>query len=195
MYEEMDQLATSRCNSRIQTDFCTLQAIQERTAAMVAAEMRSEAVVVTRLLELINSAQGGGHPHRAIHAAIARGGLPIAWNNYRSALQRARRASRAEAPAAPASPRADAASGGVVVVPVGLSAPRAEPVVATAMDVGLGQAEACLPSPAFTGPSNTVELMDALRRARQVSTSTDFARIAREQLRAREKELKRKGMQ
>lgn len=135
--------------------------LEHRTTELVAQRLRSEAVVIAHLAQLIDQAVRFGHSHRAIHAALQAGGLTAGWNTYRVSLRRARTAQRAGTPP----PGAHAPGLSPQPVP-GLSRPAHEAAAAPA------------PGSAATG----TEFAAALRRA-QRNAERDYGQLARDHLR------------
>lgn len=142
-----------------------LDLIRQRTALLVAQRLRSDAIVIARLADLIQEAVRLGHPHRDIHGAVTAGGLVTRWNTYRVSLRRARRALRTAHPAP-------------VTGPANLIAERLEGPSFR------GEAAPAPPTAGSETTSSTAEVLEALQRARHTA-SKDYGRIAREQLRQR----------
>ena len=74
-----------------------LDLVQQRTESLVAENLRSSSIVISRLRELIAEANRMGHSHSAIHARLQAGGLRTSWNNYRVSLVRARKSATGNA--------------------------------------------------------------------------------------------------
>jgi hypothetical protein len=144
-------------------DTGTLDRVRQRTAELVSQRLRSDAVVIARLIDLIHEAVALGHSHRSIHEAITSGGLATSWTNYRISLGRVRKARRAERPTEPLSAN---------------PLPRTEPFAPMKE------------MPGREATSSTIEVVEALRRARQTARK-DYARIAREKLREDRREQSR----
>lgn len=138
-----------------------IQLLERQTADLVAQRLRSDAVVVAHLAELIDQAVGFGHPHRAIHEALRAGGLGANWNSYRVALRRARKARRAGTPP----PGAHA-----------LDALAEHPRMLTSA------AAVIAPTAAPSSPASGTEFAAALRRA-QRNAERDYGHLARDHLR------------
>jgi len=155
-----------------------LAALQQRTAELVAQRLRSEAAVIARLKELIQEAVRLGHSHRSIHEAITIGGLAASWTNYRVSLGRARARHDARRAGSPPQPGPDVSAQGAAH-----SAISAEALVAAPSPLDPGTRDESALPPA----SLNVEVLDALRRARQTA-SKDYSRIALERHRQRSRQ-------
>ncbi|WP_038213366.1 hypothetical protein [Xenophilus azovorans] len=143
-----------------------LDLIRQRTALLVAQQLRSHALVIARLADLIQQAVRWGHPHRAIHDAMTAGGLAVSWNTYRVSLRRARsRDGKTQTDPAAGAPSGAARLSGAPQVEVCALRAAPEPVQGS-------------------GTSSTTDMLAALERAR-VTASKDYARIAREDYRRR----------
>jgi hypothetical protein len=169
-----------------------------RTAELVAQRLRSDAVVIARLADLIQDAVQLGHSHRSIHEAMATGGLAANWNTYRVSLRRVRKARRtvpvtattAQTPNEPTSFAAPNISVGATLrrddhspAPTQL----AEPVEQISLtDVTSFMKD----TPGVKATSLTIEIMEALRRARQTAQK-DYAQIAREKHREEQRREQR----
>ncbi|WP_157007702.1 hypothetical protein [Xenophilus azovorans] len=134
-----------------------LDLVQQRAESLVAENLRSSSIAISRLRELIAEANRLGHSHSAIHARLQAGGLRTSWNNYRVSLVRARKtatgiADRGAGTAAPPKPVSTAE----VINPVGQNA-----FVAAAP------------------PLSPTRVLDALAGAKQVA-SRDYAQVARD---------------
>lgn len=68
--------------------------IEVQARELVGQQLRSKAMVVARLLPLINSANQLGHSHSAIHATLVKAGLDTTLKNYDTYLSRARARAR-----------------------------------------------------------------------------------------------------
>ena len=139
------------------TNEITLELIASRAGLLAAQRLRSSAVAVARLRELIEEAHWLGHSHCAIHGALVSGGLGIGWNNYRVALARARKAGRTF----------DAEQLSLDSPPFPLPPPSPAP----------RQRPSLLSTVGSTADSCATPVLDALRRARDTS-SRDYARVA-----------------
>lgn len=69
-----------------------LASIREQTRQLVAQNLRSKAVVIARLYDLIATAQKLGHKHESIYAMVVAGGLETSEKNYQVSLYRTRQA-------------------------------------------------------------------------------------------------------
>jgi len=67
-----------------------LDAIEEQTRTLVGLHLRSNAVVVARLYDLITEANQAGFTHKSIHARIVAGGMDITQGIYATYLHRAK---------------------------------------------------------------------------------------------------------
>ena len=153
------------------TDEITLELVAARARVIAAQHLRSRAVAVARLRQLIDAAHGLGHSHGAIHAALVAAGLTMGWNNYRVALARARKAGRAF------DARAVGAAGSVAEH--GDADPRGNPLLSRSPSL-LPPLRPSWPSAAGpTAAAGATPVLDALRRARDTS-SRDYARVARD---------------
>ena len=153
------------------TDEITLELVSARARLMAAQHLRSRAVAVARLRELIDAAHGLGHSHGAIHAALVAGGLTMGWNNYRVALARARKAGRTF------DARAVGATGSVAED--GDADPRPNSLLSRSPSLP-PPLRPSWPSPAgSTAAAGATPVLDALRRARDTS-SRDYTRVARD---------------
>jgi hypothetical protein len=65
-----------------------LDRVLQRTRGLVAENLRSTSLVISRMRELIVEAHRLGHSHKDIHACMEAGGLQTSWNNYKSCLVR-----------------------------------------------------------------------------------------------------------
>ncbi len=172
-----------------------IEVLRCRTAELVAQCLRSDAVVIARLADLIQDALQLGHSHRSIHEAMAAGGLAANWNTYRVSLRRVRKARRSVPVTALAAPPARD--------PSSFASP-STPVVATMRRDGRSPANAepveqiprtevtpfMKDTPGVEATSSTIEVMEALRRARQ-SAQKDYAHIAREKHREEQRREQR----
>ncbi len=131
-----------------------LNRIQQRTRGLVAEDLRSTSIVVSRMRELIADAHGLGHRHRDILAAMKAGGLQATWNTYKSCLLRMKKNSVVR-PGASASAPTVRASGE-------LQAAGTAQAPGTAVD-----------------PRCATHVLDALAEAKQMA-SRDYAQIARD---------------
>lgn len=134
-----------------------LDLVQQRTESLVAENLRSSAIVITRLQELIAEANRMGHSHSAIHARLQAGGLLTSWNNYRVSLVRARKRATGFAE--------QGAAAAALPEPV----PTAKVTDPAGRDALV--AEGPTPSP--------TRVLDALAGAKQVA-SRDYAQVARD---------------
>lgn len=139
------------------TNEITLELIAAQARRLAAQHLRSSAVAVARLRELIEEAHRLGHSHCAIHGALVSGGLDIGWNNYRVALARARKAGRTF----------DAEHLSLDSPPLPMPPPSPAP----------RQRPSPLSTVGSTADSCATPVLDALRRARDTS-SRDYARVA-----------------
>lgn len=71
-----------------------LTKIETEARNLVAQQLRSKAVVVARLLDLINQANHLGHTHESIHARTVAAGLDTSLKDYATYLYRARARAR-----------------------------------------------------------------------------------------------------
>lgn len=69
-----------------------LDHIEDQTKTLLREKLRSKAVVISRLSDLINEANDLGHPHTQIHARIVAAGLDTSLKNYQTYLYRANKA-------------------------------------------------------------------------------------------------------
>ena len=138
-----------------------LDLIQQRTAHLVALQLRSASVVIAHLAETIEQAVQFGHPHRRVHEAVNAGGLVISWNSYRVSLRRARKARRQPSRATRAVQPAERPAAPTGAAPLLPEAAR---------------------SHALAGVSSNADVLAALEHARRTATK-DYARIAREKYR------------
>lgn len=138
-----------------------IELLEHRTAELVAQRLRSEAVVIAHLAEMIDQAVRFGHSHRAIHGALQAGGLSAGWNTYRVSLRRARTAHRAGTP------------------PPGAHAPARSPQPASGLSRPADEAAA---PPAPGSAATGTEFAAALRRA-QRNAERDYGQLARDHLR------------
>jgi hypothetical protein len=134
-----------------------LDLVQQRTESLVAENLRSSSIVISRLRELIAEANRMGHSHSAIHARLQAGGLLTSWNNYRVSLVRARKG---------ASGIAERGAGTAA-----LSKP--VPTAEATNPAGRNALVAAVPTPSPT------RVLDALAGAKQVA-SRDYAQVARD---------------
>jgi hypothetical protein len=141
------------------TNEITLELLAVQARGLAAQHLRSSAVAVARLRELIEEAHRLGHSHCAIHGALVSGGLDIGWNNYRVALARARKAGRTF----------DAEHRSLDSQPLPLPLPPPSPAPR--------QRPSPLSTVGLTADSCATPVLDALRRARDTS-SRDYARVA-----------------
>jgi hypothetical protein len=97
------------------------------TAASLVAQktLRSKAVLLQRLMPLIDEAIRLGHKHEAIHSAIEGAGVELTFGSYRNTLHRlrTRNAAGAITPAAPGIERVSAAVGSQEPKPFGSQEP------------------------------------------------------------------------
>jgi hypothetical protein len=158
-----------------------LDLIRQRTALLVAQQLRSHALVIAHLADLIQQAVRWGHPHRAIHDAVTAGGLAVSWNTYRVSLRRARsRPCKATPPLSAASPPALPARVGA---PSNAAPHPAAPHIEQPSEAG-ASLKSWEPAQGSGTSSSTTDVLAALERAR-VTASKDYARIAREAYRRR----------
>jgi hypothetical protein len=71
---------------------------------LLAMDLRSKAVVIARLLPLIERAAGYGYSHATIYQLLVASGMPIGFDVYKNALYRARQRPLAPAFVREASP-------------------------------------------------------------------------------------------
>jgi len=81
--------------SKSMPDSEVLNRVLQRTRRLVAENLRSTSLVISRMRELIVEAHQLGHSHKDIHACMEAGGLRTSWNNYKSCLMRMKKASSA----------------------------------------------------------------------------------------------------
>lgn len=175
-----------------------IEVLRCRTAELVAQRLRSDAVVISRLADLIHHAVQLGHSHRSIHEAMATGGLAANWNTYRVSLRRVRKARSTVPVTALATPAASE--------PTSSASPSASPVATVGRDdhspaptqpaepveqISLTDVTSFMKdTPGVEATSSTIEVMEALRRARQTAQK-DYARIAREKHREEQRREQR----
>jgi hypothetical protein len=133
-----------------------LDRVLQRTRGLVAENLRSTSLVISRMRELIVEAHRLGHSHKDIHACMEAGGLQTSWNNYKSCLMRMKKGS--DAPGVRTRP------------PSTFSAPSPN-AFPTAESAGVGVASRDLRS--------ATHVLDALSEAKQLA-SRDYAQIARD---------------
>ncbi len=163
----------------------SIDLLKQKTAELVAQELRSDSAVIARLAVLIADAVQTGHSHRSIHQAITSGGLCTSWTNYRIALGRARKAQRARRPASEQSPAPAAST--PFALPPGISREARREVVATA---GMPQRSAGMRD--LSGTSSATRVMDALQQARDVAHSKDYGQIGRDLYRQQQRDQRQK---
>lgn len=138
--------------------------IKTKTSELVAEELRSKAIVIARMLDLITEANKLGHTHKAILQSINAGGLDTGMNNYRVYLHRARQ-----------------------------SRERAIPPDAQPEDKGGPQPQVQreipplpvpLPDSGAAGEASVTQVRDALVGAKQTAT-TDYSQYARNLIKSR----------
>lgn len=67
-----------------------LAELASRASHLLAMNLRSKAVVIARLLPLIERAAGYGYSHATIHQLLVANGMSIGFDVYKNALYRAR---------------------------------------------------------------------------------------------------------
>lgn len=176
-----------------------IEVLRCRTAELVAQRLRSDAVVIARLADLIQDAVQLGHSHRSIHEAMAAGGLAANWNTYRVSLRRVRKARRTvpvaarEASAAAADPTALASPSTSVVATVRSDGRSPAPALFAEPIEQIPRTEVTpfmKDTPGVGATSSTMEVMEALRRARQTARK-DYAHLAREKHREEQRRERR----
>lgn len=137
--------------------------IKAKTSELVAEELRSKAVVIARMLDLITEANKLGHTHKAILQSINAGGLDTGMNNYRVYLHRARQSRERTIP--PGAQPEDK-GGSQPLVQREISPP------------------ASLPDIGAAGEGSVTQVRDALVGAKQTAT-TDYSQYARNLIKSR----------
>lgn len=138
-----------------------LAAIEKRTRELVAENLRSTAVVIARLVDLITEANQHGHPHADILESIKAGGLNTSLNNYRVYLHRY---------------RTKQAKGATERPPL----PSVQPQGGHQREIEITQPDEPVALEADATAANTVmQVRDALAGAKMTAASTDYSKIAR----------------
>ena len=171
-----------------------LDLLQQRSADLVAQDLRSESAAIARLCALVLDAVSNGHSHRSIHSAITAGGLAISPTNYRIALGRARKSQRHGSPTLPG-----AATSKVVASRDEAMKLKEEAATPTPTPESSGHSHqsstipADHPTDVSSGTSSATRVMDSLRRAQEVA-SKDYRRIAIDNYRQRLRNPTLKGL-
>lgn len=161
--------------------------------------LRSESAAIHRLAPLIGRAVEAGHAHRAIHESMTEGGLITSFTNYRVALGRARKtlrsapsiSSRATLPPVDALVHAEGMDGAHPALPhvpnvMHSLAQAAQPAAAAI------PGEIAAPPASNLAPCSATRVMDSLAEARKAPATRDYAQIAREQFRAKQRDARDK---
>lgn len=145
--------------------------------------LKSNAAVIQTVCPLILDARRAGFSHRTIHSALCAAGLNVTWNNYRIALGRATSvASRklAVASRSPlATPPANAESSPMDATRL-VTGDSGRPSAEARLDLGPDLGESPTHASGSKGTSGATRVIDALRQAREVAISKDYAQIARD---------------
>jgi hypothetical protein len=167
-----------------------LQRIRERTAELVAQNLRSASVVLGHMRGLIVEAHGIGHSHKAIHASLEAAGLRASWNTYKSCLVRMRKATRAS-PSSLATTAPAYTSGSALSARSASSSMQPDGAVADSTTARLAPVAFTHLNPTHH-TSTATHVMDALRQAREIANSKDYGQIARDLYRQEQRDRRRK---
>jgi hypothetical protein len=157
----------------MQTD-TVLTDIASLAASLVAQKtLRSKAVLLGRLVPLIDQAVALGHKHEAIHSAIQSGGVDLTFGYYRNTLHRIRTRNATSQTPASVQPLA---------LPVGVGSQEPKPVTTTSTDSGSQepkQFEPVNPQPEVNVKAgDAFAVRNALKESQQVS-QTDYRKFAK----------------
>src|SRR5882672_4990937 len=154
-------------NASSMPDSEILNRVQQRTRGLVAENLRSAAIVIARLRDLISEAHHLGHSHKDIHASMETGGLRASLNTYKSCLMRMKRSTSA----ATAKDRTPEASMAPAVSPLRVASGSA--IAGGLKTLNLGTLD-LVALDLDSGTRSATHVLDALSEARQAA-SRDYA--------------------